>query len=257
MKSEILESASIRLHITGSFQHDKSILFSDISFELEPGCWTCLLGPSGVGKSTLLRLLAGLPTGGQFDGDIRANSTAMATDHNATDIAKLTAYMAQTDLLFPWLDVRQNIMLGQRLRRENGRENNGLQDADSLINRVGLSAHAHKRPHQLSGGMRQRVALARTLMENQPIVLLDEPFSALDACTRDDMQTLAFETLQGKTVLLVTHDPAEAIRLAHNLYIMSENGIRSHPTPPSEPAREVENPITLSAQANLLRELKS
>jgi len=229
------------------------MLFSNVSLELEGGCWTCLLGPSGIGKSTLLRLLAGLSTGGHFDGDIRSHDTDKTTSHSAGDIANMISYMAQTDLLFPWLDVRHNILLGQLLRRENSEH----QNADQLIERVGLGAHAHKRPHQLSGGMRQRVALARTLMEDQPVVLLDEPFSALDARTRNEMQDLAFDTLEGKTVLLVTHDPAEAVRLAHRLYVMTEEGIHSHQTPPSLPARVVEHSVTLEAQASLLKVLKT
>ena len=255
------QSTLVGLSITGSFQRDTSLLFSDICFKLKQGCWTCLLGPSGVGKSTLLRLLAGLSTGGQFNGQIRANPEFIAADHDikqgTNDAARVISYMAQTDLLFPWLDVRQNIMLGQRLRHEKNSTLYYKQTVDRLIDQVGLGAHEYKRPHQLSGGMRQRVALARTLMEDQPIVLLDEPFSALDARTRDDMQSLAFEMLKDKTVLLVTHDPAEAIRLAHHLFVMTHNGIHNQQTPENLPPRLVEDPITLTAQAELLRVLKS
>jgi putative hydroxymethylpyrimidine transport system ATP-binding protein len=246
-------SVSSGLSIIGSFHRDTVVFFSDISFELKQGCWTCLLGPSGVGKSTLLRLLAGLSTGGQFNGQIRASHDSIVTNN----IANLVSYMAQSDLLFPWLNVRQNIMLGQRLRHEKNTDSRDQKNVDHLIDQVGLSAHEHKRPHQLSGGMRQRVALARTLMEDQPIVRLDEPFSALDARTRDDMQSLAFDMLESKTVLLVTHDPAEAVRLAHQLYVMSDDSIDSHQTPPNLPPREVENPMTLAAHAELLNVLKS
>lgn len=250
-------SASIGLNITGSFRRGAVELFSNIDFELKQGCWTCLLGPSGIGKSTLLRLLAGLSTGGEFSGDIRVSNETLTNDYNTNDVSKIISYMAQTDLLFPWLDVRHNIMLGQRLRNKTFADNHNQQKVDHLIDQVGLSTHEHKRPHQLSGGMRQRVALARTLMEDQPIVLLDEPFSALDARTRNDMQSIAFDMLKDKTVLLVTHDPAEAVRLAHQLYVMSDNAIRGHRTPANLPPRELEHPVTLAAQAELLKALKS
>ncbi len=232
------------IRLTGSVHYGHHCLFRDVSLELPSGQWTCLLGPSGIGKSTLLKLLAGLPTGGQFDGEITAS------DGGAT--AGRAAYMAQTDLLFPWLDVKQNIMLGQRLR--GGRPD--TQRADTLLHKVGLAQHADKRPHQLSGGMRQRTALARTLMEDTPIVLLDEPFSALDARTRADMQEMAFTALNGKTLLLVTHDPAEAVRLSHQLYLMSTRGIALHTLQGAEPIRAIDDASTLAAQAALLLALK-
>ena len=97
------------------------------------------------------------------------------------------------------------------------------QRAMSLLESVGLAEYAHAMPQQLSGGMRQRVALARTLMQDKPIVLMDEPFSALDAVTRHKLQTLAAHLLQDKTVVLITHDPQEAVRLAHHLYVLQEH----------------------------------
>ncbi len=236
---------SIGLTLSGSFYLQDKPLFSGLSFEVAAQRWTCLLGSSGIGKSTLLRLFAGLRTGGQFDGEIIAS--------NGMDPHSQTSYMAQTDLLFPWLDLRDNVMLGSRLRAEV----EDLDRANALIERVGLSQHKRKRMHELSGGMRQRAALARTLMEDKPIVLLDEPFSALDAKNRHDMQDLAFEMLAGKTVLLVTHDPAEAIRLAHRLFVMSESGVTTYPVPETSPARAVDDNATLVAQADLLLALKS
>jgi len=233
------------LKLTGSFRLHDQTLFSNLPFEVAPAQWTCLLGSSGIGKSTLLRLFAGLRTGGAFEGQITAG--------NGMAAHSLIAYMAQTDLLFPWLTLRGNVMLGSRLRGEA----DNLERADALIERVGLSKHSHKRMHELSGGMRQRTALARTLMENKPVVLLDEPFSALDAKTRIDMQTLAFETLAGKTVLLVTHDPAEAIRLSHRLFVMDRSGVSPYPLPQTPPARAVNHRETLSAQAKLLLALNS
>jgi putative hydroxymethylpyrimidine transport system ATP-binding protein len=233
------------VRIAGSFYHEDKCLFDNLLLEVTAAKWTCLLGPSGIGKSTLLRLLAGLASGGEFTGEITADDGAAVHDR--------ISYMAQADLLFPWLDVRENVMLGQRLRGDA----DNTSRAEELIQQVGLGDHVNKRPYQLSGGMRQRTALARTLMEDTPIVLLDEPFSALDARTRSEMQDLAFEVLKAKTVLLVTHDPAESVRLSHALYVMSDAGITPYALPDTAPARAVDDPTTLKAQADLLVALKS
>jgi putative hydroxymethylpyrimidine transport system ATP-binding protein len=142
-------------------------------------------------------------------------------------------------------------MLGARLRGQTPDRTR----AEDVLARVGLTRHADKRPHSLSGGERQRVALARTLMEDRPVVLLDEPFSALDARTRTEMQDLAAGLLQGRTVLMVTHDPAEAIRLGEQVLLLSERGIETIPLPDTDPPRAVNDPGTLSAQGALLDRL--
>jgi len=232
------------VRVTGSFSYEGQRLFEGIDFALEPDAWTCLLGPSGVGKSTLLRLLAGLETHGQFDGRIE-----MA---DAQPLAGRVAYMAQADLLMPWLDVAGNVTLGARLRGETP----DLDRARALIAAVGLEPHSHKYPRALSGGMRQRVALARTLMEDKPFVFLDEPFSALDARTRAEMQELAFQLLDGRTVLLVTHDPAEAARLGERIAILDETGLREFPVGGTKPLRAAEDSKTLELQARLLQDLR-
>lgn len=232
------------VRVQGSFGYDGKALFSDIDLALVAGGWTCLLGPSGVGKSTLLRLLAGLETHGHFDGSI-------ITD-DAGEVSGRVAYMAQQDLLMPWLDVLGNVTLGARLRGQSP----DVERARELISRVGLDGHTDKRPRALSGGMRQRVALARTLMEDRPIVLLDEPFSALDARTRAQMQELAFELFAGRTVLLVTHDPAEAARMGAKIAILDEWGLRQVQTAKSSPPRKPDARTTLDLQAKLLGQLR-
>ncbi|NDW52436.1 ABC transporter ATP-binding protein [Aliiroseovarius sp. PrR006] len=219
-------------------------LFAPLTLELEAGQWTCLLGGSGVGKSTVLRLISGLATGAEFEGEITASDNA--------EVASRVAYMAQDDLLLPWASVSQNVLLGARLRGDKP-------DTDRLrriLDRVGLADHATKKPAELSGGQRQRVALARTLMEDKPVILLDEPFSALDAQTRAAMQELAVELLQGKTVLVVTHDPAEAARLGHSIIVMAPGGLTRCPHPPSPIPRPVDDLETLECQAALLRHLR-
>ncbi len=228
--------------VTGSLTLGGQRLFDGLDLRVPAGEWTCLLGPSGVGKSTILRLILGLETGGVLDGEVTASDGA--------PLAPRCGYMAQEDLLLPWRDVRGNVALGADLRGE------ARGDVDALIARVGLAEHAGKTPRALSGGMRQRVALARTLREDRPVVLLDEPFSALDAGTRAEMQELAAEVLRGRTVLLVTHDPAEAIRLGHHVKVLTTEGLEDWPLPEGEPIRATDAPEVLSAQAALLKHLR-
>ena len=132
-----------------------------------------------------------------------------------------------------------------------------LARARALLARVGLSGHEGDRPAKLSGGMRQRVALARTLMEDRPVVLMDEPFSALDAITRYQLQALAAELLAGRTVLLVTHDPLEALRLGHRVQVMAGRPARLDDAlePAGAPPRDPGEPELLTLQAELLKRL--
>ncbi len=237
-------TAAPGITLDGAARFGQTPLFPPVVLELEAGKWSCLLGPSGCGKTTILRLIAGLETGVSFDGAVRASDGAAVSGR--------VAYMAQTDLLLPWLDVIDNVTLGARLRGEPA----DLKAAFALLERLGLEKHVHKRPSRLSGGQRQRVALARTLMEDRPVVLLDEPFSALDACTRADMQDLAAKMLAGRTVLLVTHDPGEAARLGDHVFLLSHRGL-IEAVPPLVPAiRPINDPETLTFQGRLLGKLR-
>ena len=204
-------------------------LFDRLDLDLAGGEITCLLGPSGVGKTSLLRLIAGLAdaAGGEV------------TDDGGQPLTGRIAYMAQQDLLLPWLSARANVLLGPRLRGEAITRAMRAR-ADDLLNRVGLAEAADARPGALSGGMRQRVALARTLMEDRPVVLMDEPFAGLDAITRYELQALAAELLDRRTVLLVTHDPLEALRLGHRIRVLAGRPARlddSVAAPPGAPPR--------------------
>jgi len=236
-------TAAPGLHLSGTARIGGTAVFGPLSLEAPAAQWTCLLGPSGAGKSTILRLFAGLAEGVALEGRAAASDGA--------PLAGRVALMAQDDLLMPWLSALDNVTLGTRLRgRPPDREK-----ARTVLSRVGLDGHASKRPAALSGGQRQRVALARTLMEERPVVLLDEPFSALDARTRARMQELSADLLRGRTVLHVTHDPAEAARLGQRVLILTRAGLCAIEPPESAPPRPVDAPETLELQGALHRQL--
>ncbi len=218
-------------------------IFGPLKFDAPAGEWTCLLGSSGVGKSTLLRLLAGLNTGITFDGKI--------TVSDGKTLPPRTTLMLQTDMLLPWLSVLQNVMWGGRLRGEKS----DVTRATALLESVGLQGFAGRLPHTLSGGQRQRVALARTLMEDRPVMLLDEPFSALDAKNRAVMQELAARLFSGRTVVLVTHDPYEAARLGARVLVMSQCALVDMPPPAMLAIRPFDAPEVLKFAGQLLEVL--
>ena len=198
-----------------SFSFAGQTIFSALNFEIKAGQWTCILGQSGCGKTTLLRLIAG-SLSKKFSGKITFDGHESPTG--------TVALMAQKDLLLPWLTVIENVLLGDRLRGNITEQRR--QKAFELITRAGLAGHAHAYPATLSGGMRQRAALLRTLMEERLVILMDEPFSALDALTRMKLQDLASDMVEGATVVLVTHDPFEALRMGHRIHILSGSPAR-------------------------------
>ncbi|PIE59658.1 MAG: ABC transporter ATP-binding protein [Desulfobulbus propionicus] len=192
-----------------SLHYEGKPLFQNISLEIPGGECTCILGPSGCGKSTLLRLI----TGGETPAD------GLVTINGKPPAARTTAWMSQNDLLLPWLCLLDNILLGAKLRKEETPELH--EQAKHLIRAAGLAGYEKALPGTLSGGMRQRGALLRTLMEKRQVVLMDEPFSALDALTRFTLQRLCAELLHKVTVVLVTHDPMEALRMGNTIIVLS------------------------------------
>ena len=223
--------------------YDGALLFSDLDFHLERGRCTCLLGPSGVGKSSLLRVIAGLSA-------VDRGQIICTDDRPITD---RLAWMGQSDGLLPWLTVLDNVSLGARLRGDPIDQERAL----GLLADVGIDAHADRLPSTLSGGQRQRAALARTLMEDRPVVLMDEPFSSLDAITRSRLQALTATSLAEKTVLLVTHDPLEALRLGHRIHVMVGVPAAIEPAlcPDGDPPRALDDRRLLDLQAMLLSRL--
>ncbi len=238
----------LTIHNAGLRYHDH-VIFDHFDFYLPQGGWTCLLGSSGVGKSSLLQLIAGFK---QYPG------TQLAGEVSCDDGLPLQGrigYMAQQDGLLPWCNVLDNVLIAARLAGKSLAQYR--ERACSLLTSMGLQYHLEHRPAALSGGQRQRVALARTILLDKELILLDEPFSALDAVTRHQLQALFAQCLQGKTVLMVTHDPTEALRLGQYIHIMMGQPaqvvhvIKSDtPTP-----RNIDDPWVLQQQRVIYREL--
>ena len=221
-------------------------IFRDLSCEFKAGEWTCIMGVSGVGKTTLLKLIANL---------IPPSKSNNIRGQRGDNFTGQVAYMAQHDLLLPWLNVIENVLLGERLRRQNY----SISRAKLLLEEFGLGDQIENKISTLSGGMRQRVSLARTVIENKPIILMDEPFSALDTINRVKIQDVAFKFLSEHTVLLVTHDPLEAFRVADNIVLISGTPAKLKETirPTGSPIRSVKDPNLLREHAELLDNLKS
>jgi NitT/TauT family transport system ATP-binding protein len=194
--------------VTKVFGHGKRAMtaLENVSLEMARGEFVCVLGASGCGKSTLLSLIAGL--------DKVTSGTIEIADGRP-------AVMFQEPALLPWLTVRRNVELPMRIHNLETDQRN--QTVNRLLSMVGLIDFADHRPHQLSGGMRQRCALARALAQESELLLMDEPFAALDALTRDqlhdDLNRIWQET--GKTIIFVTHNVREAVRLGDRVVLMT------------------------------------
>lgn len=204
-------------HISHTYFTKKTMTtaLEDISLSIEEGEFISFLGPSGCGKTTLLSIIAGLlkPT----EGDIQIDGK------NTNETTPSIGYMLQQDYLFPWKTIEENILLGLKIMNKNSESMR--KNAINLLHEIGLHDVLKLYPRQLSGGMRQRVALVRTLATNPKILLLDEPFSALDYQTKLKLEDLVFKILKEyqKTALLVTHDIGEAIAMSDRIYLLSAN----------------------------------
>lgn len=188
---------------------------SDVSLSVADGEFAALVGPSGCGKTTLLNLIAGL--------DEHDAGSILVDGQSPSAEARLKhfGYMPQEDLLFPWRSAIENVSLGLEVQGVDKLE--ARRRAANLFPQFGLAGFEHRRPHELSGGMSQRASFLRTYLLGRPFLLLDEPFGALDAITRSQLQSWLAETWNriGGSALLVTHDPHEAVALSDRVFVMS------------------------------------
>lgn len=206
-------------HIFKGFKTKNQVVqaLEDISLAIKPGEFVCLVGPSGCGKTTLLNLIAGF--------EFPDQGTILIDDQEVIQPGRDRMVMFQEHALFPWLNTRDNVLFGLKLQHTLSGEEQKAK-ADFFLRLVGLEKFSHSYPHELSGGMKQRVALARALAPDPEVLLMDEPFAALDALTREQL----YEDLQAiwvnekKTILFVTHNVAEAVCLGDRVLLFT-----SHP----------------------------
>ena len=214
-----MTSAMLHLdHLTQSFRVNGSEtqVFEDLSLSLARGEFLCVLGRSGCGKSTLINLVAGFipPSAGRI----------LAAGAPVKGPGPDRCVVFQEDALFPWLTVAENIGFGLKGRGKQGADNRNR--VDRFLEMTGLTPFKDYLPAEISGGMKQRVALARVLVLEPELLLMDEPFAALDAQTREEMQALLLSLWQelGHTILFVTHDVREAVFLADRVLVMDQKG---------------------------------
>ena len=191
----------------------RQTVFSDFGFHVSPNGVTVLIGPSGCGKSTLFDVLTGVVS--------RDSGTIAWCGEKLSHLGRTAAYMQQKDLLLPWFTLMENALLPPRIA--GGDMAAARSRARTLFVRLGLAGFEDFRPAAVSGGMRQRCALVRTLMFDHDLVLLDEPLSALDAITRQSLQSLLLllQSEFNKSLLMITHDIEEALLLADSLLVLS------------------------------------
>ncbi len=239
-------------HVTKTYGDPADPLhaLNDISFQIKREEFVCMVGPSGGGKSTLLRLIAGLlqPT----SGEIRLDSKAVTGPSSRVGI------VFQNINLMPWRTVLDNVALPLELAGKSKPIRYPV--ANEYIELVGLKGFADHYPHQLSGGMQQRAAIARTLAHDPEILLLDEPFGALDAITREHLnrELLRIQHIKKQTIFMVTHDINEAVFLSNRVLVLSQRpGVIKCDTPILLPTPRSEDLLTNPAFLDLVRQVRA
>ncbi|MDQ0160256.1 ABC transporter ATP-binding protein [Alkalibacillus salilacus] len=218
-------------NISQSFDEQK--ILKQINFSIDQGEFVSILGPSGSGKSTLFRIIGGIES--PTSGDIILNDESIKNQPGSV------SYTPQSPSLFPWRSVLDNVLLGQEIQGKRDR-NTALQ----MIERAGLADYADAYPHELSGGMKQRVSFIRSVLSPQPLILLDEPFSALDEFTRTDMQQwlLSMWEEHKRSIIFVTHNIEEALFLSDRIIVLSNR--------PTSVQREITIPFKRPRNEDLL-----
>ena len=215
LEAHVASSKIIAEHIDKVYTSGKkkTTAIEDVSIDIQDNDFVCIVGPSGCGKSTLLRMLAGLdfPTSGEI----------VVNDNKVTGPGADRGMVFQTYTLFPWMTVEDNIKFGLKIKKMSKEEQQAI--ADKYLDIIGLKKFAKSFPKELSGGMKQRVAIARALANQPEVLLMDEPFGALDPHTKAMMQLLMREIWEKEhpTVVFITHDIDEAVFLANKIYVMS------------------------------------
>ena len=232
---------------------DHDIIYQ-LSFDVAPGSFHCIIGVSGCGKSTIFRMINGLLQ--PKAGTILVNGVSVAGQKH------YCGYMPQKDMLFPWRTIGENLALPLEIRRQYTKAEQ-RDRIDAALADVGLAGCRDKRPDELSGGMRQRAAFARTMLTGSDLLLLDEPFSALDFLTRISMQEWLLEQWQRhqKTILFITHDVEEAIFLSSGVLVVEETPIRALreipvPLSPSRTRHDLKRPEIVELREQLVDMLR-
>lgn len=200
--------------VTFRYKEDDDYIMKNLNFKVEKGQFVSIIGPSGCGKSTIFRLLNGLEK--PESGEILVDGKDIST------LKDYCAFMPQKDLLFPWRTIEENISLPMEIKKVPKKERH--KKCVEVLKEVGLLDYINKYPRDLSGGMKQRVSFGRTILTGSDILLLDEPFSALDYLTRMDMQEWILSQWRNlkKTIIFITHDVEEALFLSDTIYIINE-----------------------------------
>ncbi|MCM3603560.1 ABC transporter ATP-binding protein [Robertmurraya korlensis] len=198
-----------------SFSYRDKQILNDLNLFIKNGEFVTILGPSGSGKSTIFQLIGGLQSPHTGSIILEGNDITGNRGH--------ISYMPQTPSLLPWRTIIQNVVLGQELKAKKN-----YKTADEMLQKAGLMEYRNAFPHELSGGMKQRVAFSRALLSPQPIICLDEPFSALDELTRHEMQLwlLSIWEQYKKTIIFVTHNIEESLFLSDRILVLSDKPAR-------------------------------